>query len=45
MERTKNTDKNPLRIISFWFCGKVIAEPKVTVWIGELNCLKAKMLI
>ncbi len=24
-------------------CGKVIAEPKVTMWIGELSCLKAKM--
>jgi len=23
---------------------KVIAEPKVTVWIGELGCLKARML-
>jgi len=27
MERTKDTDKNRLRVASFWFCGKVIAEP------------------
>ena len=26
MERTENTDKNNLKISSFWFCGKVIAE-------------------
>jgi len=24
-------------------CGKVIAEPRVTVWIGELSCLKERM--
>ena len=24
-------------------CGKVIAEPKVTIWIGELSCLKVRL--
>jgi hypothetical protein len=28
VERAKNTDKNPLKKVIFWFCGKVIAEPK-----------------
>jgi hypothetical protein len=27
MERTKDTNKNRLKKASFWFCGKVIAEP------------------
>jgi hypothetical protein len=30
-------------VASFWFCGKVIAEPKATMWIGEFSCLKARM--
>jgi hypothetical protein len=28
-------------ISQFGFCGNVIAEPKVNLCIGELNCLKA----
>jgi hypothetical protein len=29
--KTKNTNKTRLRIISFWFGGKVIAEPRELV--------------
>jgi hypothetical protein len=29
----------------FQSCRKVIAEPKVTVWIGELSCLKESLSI
>jgi hypothetical protein len=28
MERTEDADKNRSKIVVFWFCGKVIAEPK-----------------
>jgi hypothetical protein len=28
-----------------WFGGKVIAEPKVTLWVGELSCLKVNLSI
>ena len=24
-------------------CGKAIAQPKVTVWVGELSCLKVDL--
>jgi ABC-type multidrug transport system permease subunit len=34
MERTKNTDKNHLKIASFGFCGKVIAEPRTHMCFG-----------
>jgi phage FluMu protein Com len=30
------------RTLSVWGCGKVIAEPKVTVYVGNLSCLKGK---
>jgi hypothetical protein len=32
MEKTKNTNKNSLRVASFWFCRKVVAEQKVVGW-------------
>jgi hypothetical protein len=37
MERTKNTGKNPLKIVSFGFCGKVIDKPKQTALVGVKN--------
>jgi len=31
------------RVMQVWFCGKVIAKSKVTVWVGDLSCLKANL--
>ncbi len=34
-----------MRVIALenFYAEKVLAEPRVTVWIGEFSCLKAKM--